>query len=99
MLLTPRVDAHMIASTHKIVAVTIRPLETYSDLVSQGFSAGHVIECSQCDCPYRVFYRPEASILEQSLLHQPVQDAIERSHVTGHQEDRFAFSEPSSSHS
>jgi len=73
--------------TTRVVAVKVRPFGLYADLVNEGFASGHVVQCSQCDCSYRMFYKPGATIMEQSLLFQPFEDAVERAHGAGHPDD------------
>lgn len=77
----------MESPTRRIVAAKVSRLEAYNYLQSEGFTMGHAVKCPQCDCAYRMFYKPEASIMEQSLLHQPFIEVIEQSHAAGHPND------------
>jgi hypothetical protein len=71
---------------NRVGAVKVRESGLYADLENQGYTSGHVVKCPHCDCDYRMFYNPGVSIMEQSLLFQPFEDAIERSHATGRSE-------------
>lgn len=71
----------------QVVGVKVRPFGSYEHLLQNGFIQGHAVRCSQCDCAYRLFYKPEPSLIEQSLLFQPFEDAVELSHAAGHPED------------
>jgi hypothetical protein len=57
--------------------------ELYSDLVHKGFQIGRAIDCSQCNCSYRVFYEPNLfpTSIEQASLAAPLfEHAVANSH-------------------
>jgi len=40
-----------------VVAAKIRESDMFIDLRTEGFISAHVVQCPQCTCSYRIFYR------------------------------------------
>jgi hypothetical protein len=40
-----------------VVAAKVRESDMFVDLRNEGFISAHVVQCPQCKCSYRIFYR------------------------------------------
>lgn len=79
----------LLSKEFEVIAAKVLPGAFDDELLQRGFVAGNAVECKQCDCAYRLYYRPEAGLMEQSILYQTPEDTINSAHPN--HEDRLYF--------